>query len=116
MAFAGWASSQVADTSEIIRRFMPLWDSALQGEHRQALVDMALQAAEIGRQPTRAGQCDPPPERRPADDAIVRSQPVCFAKAQQQPHERRPFSFRDFDNHQDISTALFACSTSRLGR
>ena len=54
MAFAGWASNQVADTNEIVRRFMPLWDSSLEGEHRQALVDMALQAAEIGGPPTDA--------------------------------------------------------------
>jgi hypothetical protein len=54
MAFAAWASGQVADTNEIIRRFLPLWQSALQGEHRRELVDMALEAAELGGPPTDA--------------------------------------------------------------
>jgi hypothetical protein len=54
MAFAGWASGQVADTNEIIRRFLPLWQSALEGDHRKELVDMALEAAELGGPPTDA--------------------------------------------------------------
>jgi hypothetical protein len=54
IAFAGWASGQVADTNEIIRRFLPLWQSGLQGEHRKELVDMALEAAELGGPPTDA--------------------------------------------------------------
>jgi hypothetical protein len=54
LAFAGWASGQVADTNEIIRRFLPLWQSALQGENRRELVDMALEAAELGGPPTDA--------------------------------------------------------------
>jgi hypothetical protein len=52
MAFAAWASGQVADTNEIVRRFLPLWQDALQGPHRQELVDMALDAAELGGAPT----------------------------------------------------------------
>ena len=54
MAFAGWAANQVADTNEVVRRFMPLWDKALEGEHRKELVDMALSAAELGGPPTDA--------------------------------------------------------------
>jgi hypothetical protein len=54
LAFAGWASGQVADTNEIIRRFLPLWQSELQGDHRKELVDMALEAAEQGGAPTDA--------------------------------------------------------------
>jgi hypothetical protein len=54
MAFASWASGQVADTNEIIRRFLPLWQSSLQGENRRELVDMALEAAELGGPPTDA--------------------------------------------------------------
>jgi len=54
MAFAAWASGQVADTNEIVRRFLPLWQSALQGVHRKELVDMALEAAELGGPPTDA--------------------------------------------------------------
>ena len=54
MAFAGWASNQVADTNEIVRRFMPLWDKSLRGDHRKELVDMALSAAELGGPPTDA--------------------------------------------------------------
>jgi len=54
MAFAAWASGQVADTNEIVRRFMPLWQDALHGPHRQELVDMALDAAELGGAPTDA--------------------------------------------------------------
>jgi hypothetical protein len=54
MAFAAWASGQVADTNEIIRRFLPLWQSSLQGENRRELVDMALEAAELGGPPTDA--------------------------------------------------------------
>jgi len=54
IAFASWAAKQVADTNEIVRRFMPLWDKSLQGEHRKELVDMALSAAELGGAPTDA--------------------------------------------------------------
>jgi len=54
VAFAAWASGQVADTNEIVRRFLPLWQSALEGEHRKELVDMALEAAELGGSPTDA--------------------------------------------------------------
>lgn len=54
MAFAGWAAGQVPDTNEIVRRFLPLWEKSLQGEHRKELVDMALNAAELGGPPTDA--------------------------------------------------------------
>jgi hypothetical protein len=54
MAFAAWASGQVADTNEIVRRFMPLWQDALDQPQRQDLVNMALEAAELGGPPTDA--------------------------------------------------------------
>jgi hypothetical protein len=54
MAFAGWASGQVPDTNEIVRRFLPLWANTLDPPQRQDLVEMALQAAEIGGAPTDA--------------------------------------------------------------
>ena len=54
MAFAAWASGQVADTNEVIRRFLPLWQEALQGQERQQLVNMALEAAELNGPPTDA--------------------------------------------------------------
>ncbi|HVY87323.1 MAG TPA: hypothetical protein VG942_00540 [Hyphomonadaceae bacterium] len=54
MSFAAWASGRVADTNEIVRRFMPLWQGALAGPERQQLVDMALEAAELGGAPTDA--------------------------------------------------------------
>lgn len=54
MAFAAWASGQVADTSEIVRRFTPLWTSSLEQPQRQELVEMALAAAELGGPPTDA--------------------------------------------------------------
>jgi hypothetical protein len=54
MAFAAWASGQVADTNEVIRRFLPLWQEALQGLERQQLVNMALEAAELNGPPTDA--------------------------------------------------------------
>lgn len=54
LAFASWASGQVADTNEVVRRFMPLWQDALHGEERQQLVDMALEAADLGGGPTDA--------------------------------------------------------------
>jgi hypothetical protein len=54
MAFAAWAATQVPDTNEIIRRFLPLWENALGEGERQELVDMALQAAELGGPPTDA--------------------------------------------------------------
>jgi hypothetical protein len=54
MAFAAWASGQVPDTNEIIRRFLPLWANSLEPPQRQELVDMALQAAELGGAPTDA--------------------------------------------------------------
>jgi hypothetical protein len=54
MAFAAWASGQVADTNEVVRRFMPLWSSSLEQKQRQELVEMALNAAELGGPPTDA--------------------------------------------------------------
>lgn len=54
MAFAAWASGQVPDTSEIIRRFIPLWANALEPAQRQELVDMALQAVKLNGEPTDA--------------------------------------------------------------
>jgi hypothetical protein len=54
MAFASWASGQVVDTNEIVRRFLPLWQEALQQPERQELVNMALEAAELNGPPTDA--------------------------------------------------------------
>lgn len=54
MAFAAWASGQVPDTNEIIRRFMPLWANSLDQRERQELVEMALQAVELHGAPTDA--------------------------------------------------------------
>lgn len=55
MAFAAWASGQVADTQEIVRRFMPIWTHALQEtQHRQELIDMAVSVASAGGEPTDA--------------------------------------------------------------
>lgn len=55
MAFAGWASGQVADTQEIVRRFMPMWTNALhETQHRQELIDMAISVASAGGEPTDA--------------------------------------------------------------
>jgi Tellurite resistance protein TerB len=54
MAFAGWASGQVADTIEIVRRFMPIWTDALQPPERQELIDMAVSIASAGAEPTDA--------------------------------------------------------------
>lgn len=54
MAFAAWASGQVPDTNEIIRRFLPLWANMLDQPQRQELVDMALQAVELHGTPTDA--------------------------------------------------------------
>ena len=54
MAFAAWASGQVPDTSEIVRRFTPLWAKSLEQPQRQELVEMTLDAAELGGPPTDA--------------------------------------------------------------
>lgn len=48
MAFAAWASGQVADTNDIVRRFMPIWSDALKGPERRELVGMAVTVAELG--------------------------------------------------------------------
>ena len=47
MAFAGWAAEQVADTNEVVRRFLPLWQSALGQAERQELVGMAWTVARL---------------------------------------------------------------------
>lgn len=54
MAFAAWASGQVPDTNEIIRRFLPLWANTLEQDQREELVDMALRAVELHGAPTDA--------------------------------------------------------------
>lgn len=52
MAFAEWTSGQVADTNEIVRKFAPLWMSALGEGERRELVGMAVTIA--GEPPTDA--------------------------------------------------------------
>lgn len=52
MAFAAWAAGQVADTNEVVRRFLPLWERSLEPAQRQELLDMALTIAEAGGAPT----------------------------------------------------------------
>jgi uncharacterized tellurite resistance protein B-like protein len=54
MAFAAWASGQVADTSDIVRRFLPMWTSELQFAQRQELLGMAVNIAGLGGEPTDA--------------------------------------------------------------
>ncbi len=54
MAFAAWASGQVADTTEIVRRFLPIWMDALKQPERQELIDMAVTVASPGVEPTDA--------------------------------------------------------------
>lgn len=54
MAFAAWASGQVIDTNEVVRRLLPLWEDRLGPEQRQELVGMALDIAESGGPPTDA--------------------------------------------------------------
>lgn len=54
LAFATWASGQVPDTNEIVRRFLPLWTNTLDQPQRQELVEMALQVAESAGAPTDA--------------------------------------------------------------
>ncbi len=52
MAFAAWASGQVADTAEIVRRFLPIWTHALKPPERQELIDMAMKVASPAVEPT----------------------------------------------------------------
>ncbi len=54
VAFAAWASGEVADPNEIVRRFLPLWLAELQEGQRKELVDMTLDMAEVGGAPTAA--------------------------------------------------------------
>ena len=56
MAFAAWASGQVADTNDIVRRFLPIWADALKRPERQELVGMAVTIAELAGAPTDAQQ------------------------------------------------------------
>lgn len=53
LAFAAWAAVEVADTNEVVRRFMPLW-SPLDEAERKDLIEMALEVSEIGGAPTDA--------------------------------------------------------------
>lgn len=48
MAFAAWASGQVADTNDIVRRFLPIWGDALKGPEQRELIGMAVTIAELG--------------------------------------------------------------------
>lgn len=54
IAFAAWASAQVADVNEVIRRFKPLWRNSLGEKERRQLIDMAIAAAERGGPPNAA--------------------------------------------------------------
>ncbi len=54
MAFAEWASGQVSDTNEVVRRFLPLWLNALKPAEREELVDMAVRVAGRAGEPTDA--------------------------------------------------------------
>jgi uncharacterized tellurite resistance protein B-like protein len=54
LAFAAWAAVQVADTNEIVRRFLPLWERTLEEVQRRELIDMALEIAEAGGAPSDA--------------------------------------------------------------
>lgn len=54
LAFAAWASGQVADTNDIVRRFMPIWTSALDAPQRRELVGMATVIAKEHGEPTDA--------------------------------------------------------------
>jgi uncharacterized tellurite resistance protein B-like protein len=54
IAFAAWASGQVADTNDIVRRFLPIWTSALGEAQRSELVGMASVIAKAHGEPTDA--------------------------------------------------------------
>lgn len=54
VAFAAWASAQVADVNEIIRRFKPLWRDALREGERKQLIEMAIAVSERGGPPNDA--------------------------------------------------------------
>jgi uncharacterized tellurite resistance protein B-like protein len=54
LAFAAWAAVEVADTNEVVRRFLPLWDRTLEEEQRRELIDIALEIAEAGGAPNDA--------------------------------------------------------------
>lgn len=48
MAFARWASGEVADSNDVVRRFLPLWRRALTMDQRADLVSMATTVCEFG--------------------------------------------------------------------
>ena len=54
IAFGAWASAQVADVNEIIRRFKPLWRDALREGERKQLIEMAIAVSERGGPPNDA--------------------------------------------------------------
>lgn len=54
LAFAAWASGQVADTNDIVRRFMPIWTGSLDAAQRRELVGMASVIAKAHGEPTDA--------------------------------------------------------------
>jgi uncharacterized tellurite resistance protein B-like protein len=54
VAFAAWASGEVADPNEIVRQFLPLWLAELAEPQRKQLVDMMLEMAEAVGVPTAA--------------------------------------------------------------
>lgn len=54
IAFAAWASGQVADTNDIVRRFLPIWTAMLDEAQRRELVGMASVIANAHGEPTDA--------------------------------------------------------------
>ena len=54
LAFAAWASGQVADTNDIVRRFLPLWTRSLESGPRRDLVGMATVITKLHGEPTDA--------------------------------------------------------------
>ena len=46
MSFADWVSDEVADGNDVIRRFIPIWRSALSGEEQADLISMSNRIAE----------------------------------------------------------------------
>lgn len=47
IAFRWFRAQQVSDTNEVVRRFLPLWQSALGQAERQELVGMAWTVARL---------------------------------------------------------------------
>lgn len=54
LAFAAWASGQVADTNDIVRRFLPVWTRSLEDGPRRDLVGMATVITKLHGEPTDA--------------------------------------------------------------